>query len=367
MGRKYSLDFRKEETGFVMGRWSADLSCSLVGVGSIGKSNLLRHLADPNVQKHYRPTSENLFTPVVIDANALGPIDATANDTFRCWAGYELLMHRIYITLFPFKMIPEEDAQRFYDFYQALQDGSNPLYGYMGLRYFELGLSLFTRNNVRFVFMLDEFEELVHQLPVKFFQTLRGIRDTNKESLLFLTFSRAPLSVIIDRQGLDPLAIESFMELFTDSVCYVGPYNETDAQKMIVEMAERYDKRITPDMSTAMQKVTGRYAGLIRTTFSVMDTLNANWQLMSIETLAATLLARYPIRMECRTIWTSLTPSEQYVLKAVAQLVPYQANEESEMTVSMLMQKRLLRLDKTQQMLEIDPPIFRAFVNTNPE
>ncbi len=68
-----------------------------------------------------------------------------------------------------------------------------------------------------------------------------------------------------------------------------------------------------------------------------------------------------------RPIWTSLNRSEQYVLKAVARLTPYNVSPETEHAVAMLMQKRLLRLDKSQQRLEIAPPVFRVFVASNPD
>jgi hypothetical protein len=67
------------------------------------------------------------------------------------------------------------------------------------------------------------------------------------------------------------------------------------------------------------------------------------------------------------TIWTSLSPSEQVVLKAVARLAPYNVTAETELAVTMLVQKKLLRLNKTQQKLEIEPPVFRAFIAENPD
>ncbi len=365
--RKYSLDFRKEEINLVMQRWSAGLSCSLVGVGSVGKSNLLQHLTDLEVQKYHRGAKADLFYPINVDANLLGAFPAEPTDAFRCWAGYELLMHRLYMALYPFDMLPADEAQRFYDLYRLLQDGTNPIYQYMGLRYFEMGMSIFFRNKVKIVFMLDEFEELVARLPVKFFLTLRGVRDMYKRSLLFLTFSREPISVLIDRYTIEPLLIEPFAELFSDGIFYIGPYNAADSQAMVDELATRHGKTFAPVVTQAIQRVTGRYAGLLRAVFAVMDTLpNLNWGGSSVDVLAAALIARHPIRTECATIWKSLTPAEHYVLKAAAQLVPYQKTEEAEFTVSMLVQKRLLQVDTAQQTLSIEPPIFRHYVMTNP-
>ena len=46
--RKQPLEFRKEEVSYVMKRWQAAESCALIGVGSVGKTNLLQHLIDPD-------------------------------------------------------------------------------------------------------------------------------------------------------------------------------------------------------------------------------------------------------------------------------------------------------------------------------
>src|SRR5262245_45367888 len=137
--RKQPLDFRKEEVGRIMERWRAAESCSLVGVGSVGKSNLLQHLADTDVQTYYMQVAEiNHFKAVIIDPSLLGPLPiAGVNmDQVRCWAGYELMMHRLFLAFYPFELLSKEEARQFVDTYQALQDGTNPLYAYMGLRYF---------------------------------------------------------------------------------------------------------------------------------------------------------------------------------------------------------------------------------------
>ena len=48
--RKQAADFRKEEVSYVMKRWQGAESCSLVGVGSVGKSNLIHHLTAEETQ-----------------------------------------------------------------------------------------------------------------------------------------------------------------------------------------------------------------------------------------------------------------------------------------------------------------------------
>lgn len=367
--RQYDLDFRKEEVETIMRHIAGASSCSLVGIGSVGKSNLLQHITDPKVHAHYlgEPVAQKLKT-ITIDANMLGPLPADKNDPMRCWAGYELMMHRLFLAFYPFDMLSEGEANRFYETYLALQNGTNPLYTYMALRYFEVGLQFFVRQGYKIVFLFDEFDEMLKQLPVKFYQTLRGIRDANKRNLLYVTFTRSPLPTLLERYETPLLDIEPFIELFNDNVYYVGPYNEKDGRKMLDELTSRRQKSYSPEIRDNLLNCTGRYAGLLRSGFAALEEFqDIDKAAASVDSLSDALATRSAVRTECHTIWTSLNRSEQYVLKAVARLTPYNVSTETEHAVSMLMQKRLLRLDKTQQRLEIAPPVFRVFVTSNPD
>lgn len=361
--RQYRLEFRKEEVAFVMERANTVTSCSLVGVGSVGKSNLIAHLLNPAVHAYYLGDDNAQGLKLInLDANMLVPLSGSANDDAqRAWAGYELMMHRVFMSFYPFEVLGPDDAQRFYDTYQALQDGRNPLYASMGLRYLELGLAYFLRRGLNIIFLLDEFEELLRQLPIKFFLTLRGLRDNYKSQISFITFSRSPLPVLIGRLGIDPIQVEPFVELFNDHVRYVGPYNIQDAKDMVVNLAKRSAQQIPEALTQSLLDATGRFAGLIRAGWTVLEQ-NPNFVSGSLDDTGSLLSARKSIQLECQTIWDSLNPSEQTVLKAVARLAPYTVNDATEEAVTMLVQKRLLRVDREGKSLTIEPVVFRQYL-----
>lgn len=373
--RKQPLDFRKEEVGRVMERWRAADSCSLVGVGSVGKSNLLQHLADPDVQGYYMEVAKvEKFKAIIIDPSLLGalPIAGVNMDQVRCWAGYELMMHRLFLAFYPFEILGKDEARQFIESYQALQDGTNPLYAYMGLRYFELGLEFFMRRGIQIVFMFDEFEEMMRQLPIKFFQTLRGIRDNNKAQLSYLTFTRSSILDVAAQLDIPALSIEPFAELFTDSIYYVGPYNEADGRKMVEGLMRRNQKNYDDYTVNFLLWATGRYAGLLRAGFHALDTLgnlDTSALMTSGEQLIHQLAKKRGIRTECATVWTSLNHTEQYILKAVVGIEPNINTSDPEIgeSVALLVQKRLLRVNKEQKQLTIEPPVFYAFVASNPD
>lgn len=347
-----------------MARFRASESCSLVGVGSVGKSNLLHHLIDEDTRMYYLDDAyARKIIPIMIDPNLLGSTEGTS-EQFKCWAGYELLMHRIFLALHPFVML-DKDADNFTRTYRELQDGKNPLYAYMGLRYFELGLEFFFRRGFQIVFLFDEFEELLDKMPVKFFQTLRGLRDNHKTRLSFLTFSREPIPVLVEKMQIPILGIEPFAELFTDNVYFIGPYNMDDAMAMLQILMKRNP---TLEYSTNalhfLIRATGGYAGILRAGFRSLEVFGeigpADLNNMNL----INRLARRPrVRTECEIIWNSLTHKEQQVLIAIARRDPDDIDDESERAISLLVQKRLLRVDRSAQSLKIEPPVFSVFIN----
>ncbi|MGB1285733.1 MAG: hypothetical protein ACPG7F_04285 [Aggregatilineales bacterium] len=369
--RKQARDFRKEEVNYVMKRWKGSESCSLVGVGSVGKSNLIHHLIDEDTQTNYLGSQQTtLLKPIMIDPNMLGPLPANkeTSEQFRCWAGYELMMHRLYLALYPLDILGD-DADDFFETYQLLQDGTNPLYAYMGLRYFELALEFLLRKGIQVIFLFDEFEEMLKQMPVKFFLTLRGMRDNHKSNLSYLTFTREPIPVLVDRMNIPELAIEPFTELFTDNLYFVGPYNDKDARDMLNRLIKRNQRTNYPaHMADFVLYASGRFAGILRATFRMADTLGMI-QPRDIyrDEIIDKLAARPAVRIECQTIWKSLTPIEQEVLKAVARLRHYEVNDETEQAIALLVRKNLVQVDNERQTLHIEPPVFRSYVASNPD
>lgn len=373
--RMQPLDYRQEEVGRIMERWRASESCSLVGVGSVGKSNLMQHLANPRVQQEYmKETNVDNFKAIIIDPSMLGPLPSKNDEQIACWVGYELMMHRLFLAFHQSELLNEREMTRFVEIYETLQDGSNPLYAYMGLRYFELGLDVLMNKGIQIVFMFDEFEEMLRNLPIKFFLTLRGLRDANKKQLSYLTFTRTPLPVVIEKEGIDPQKIEEFAELFTDNVFYIGPYNDKDAHRMFDDLAQRNNKHYDEYVKNFLIWATGGFAGLLRSSFRMLESL-PNLNLSEVMTaggmsLAEQLAIKQPVRTECKTIWGSLSDSERYVLKAAAGTLnsAFQRDAKTDRAAEYLVRKKLLlrNLNSDNQM-EIHPPVFHFFVTRDPE
>lgn len=364
--RQYPLNYRYEEISYITQRWMHGQSCALVGVGSAGKTNLLQHLLDQPTKTEYLRGDANNLLSIVIDSNLLGPLtplDQANAVQMRCWSGYELMLHQAFMAAYPFAGLTPAATQRFTESYRALQEGANPLLGYMALRYFELGIGTLIDAGMRLVFVFDEFDEMLRQMPPQFFQALRGLRDAHKKRLSYTVFTRSPLTVLVDRLKLPRQALEPFVELFTDSVRYLGPFNDTDAQAMLAELNQKVSHPWPADVIDALHHATGGYAGMMRAGFSVLPALPH--PITNTEDMAKFLVACPAPSTEAETLWKGLTLSEQRILKAVVKLKGYSISKETEQAMHMLVQKRLLRTDKASQQLVIEPPLFREFVRTD--
>ncbi len=366
--RRQPLDYRQEEVGRIMQRWNASESCSLIGVGSVGKSNLIQHLANPEVQSEYMKMSNGQhFKTIIIDPSMLGPLPANQKDVEQigCWLGYELMMHRLYLAFHQSDLLTKDEIKRFGDIYQQLADGSNPLYAYMGLRYFELGLDIIMNKGIRIVFMFDEFEEMLRNLPVKFFLTLRGLRDANKKQLSYLTFTRVPMLSLVEEYEIEELKIEEFTELFTDNIFYIGPYDNRDAHRMVDELCKRNNKEYDDHMKAFLVWSTGGFAGLLRASFRMLDKLpelDLNAIMTHSPDMAQRLSRMASVRVECKTIWLSLSAAERYVLKTAAGLAADQSEVQPEAAEQLVRKKLLSNSTSGQAGIAINPPIFHYFV-----
>ena len=73
------------------------------------------------------------------------------------------------------------------------------------------------------------------------------------------------------------------------------------------------------------------------------------------------------VRMECKTIWTSLTAKERAMLLEFTGSRPNidPNNLDTQQTFALLQQKKLLQVQGAR--VTIEPPVFYYFVTNNPD
>jgi hypothetical protein len=79
------------------------------------------------------------------------------------------------------------------------------------------------------------------------------------------------------------------------------------------------------------------------------------------------LAVKRPVRMECETIWKSLTPKEQSLLREFAGPKPnIDPNDpDTQQVFAVLQQKKLLSVQGNH--IVIEPPLFYNFILNNPD
>lgn len=347
--------YRQKETEAVLRAWNAGQSVSVVGVGSAGKSNFVSHLATAGALAGPAVYWPDGLVPVVVDANMLGPLpaaDERDREPLAFWAGCELLLHRTFLALYPFDRFSEQERATLYQAYDALQDGTNPLFAQLALRYLELGVSVPFRAGLRLVFIIDEFERFASLLPVSFFQSLRGLRDMHKRRLTYSAVSRTALPSVMHASGLDALRVEPFVELFHDQVIYLGPHALEDAQAMVQDLLGRRGYTMNASAVSALLAVTGGHAGLLRASVhSVLD--QPALSRLPIRDLSPALLALPSVEKECAAIWYSLNPAEQEALRGL----PRGRRPEDAASALILQQKGL-----AGRKWQVQPPLFAVFL-----
>lgn len=358
------IDFRFAEISYIMSRIKSGDSCSVVGVGSIGKSNLVRHLLRPETQNHHKSGISDEIKLVLLDPNCmLATIPYPHDHSMPSeWAGYEFMMHRLYKAVMPLQGFSEDQLKAFNWSYDQLLGLSTSSSIYGALRYFESVLELLLDENTapagtpkQLVFVFDEFEEILASLPAKFFRSLRGIRDDYKFKLTYITFTRRSLPQIIaaNPSKYDALQLDPFAELFTDNTLYLGPYSETDGIAMLDALSVRQETAYSPSFRNFLMRSSGRFAGLLRASFVLARQIEMGTH--ESEALRF-LIDQKAIKSECHTIWESLSYDERWMLKQICQNQNIALHDE---TARLLQDKYLLI---TENEAEINPPLFREYV-----
>ena len=369
-------NFRNADTESVFRAIHAGISMEIIGVGSVGKSNFVRHLVRRDVQDQYlygrfQEQSQCIF--IGLDANSLlEPIPSAMNPHLPSgWTGYELMASRLIRSIVSKGVLnhvaPGDPAhpEQIYAMYRRLWPEDNEKIHIIAFRYLEdMVQRIFdnVQHPIRLIFIFDEFEKFIRELPPRFFQTLRSLRDQYKDRVIFLTTARQIMPLLVDRNLYDEY--EPFIELFSRH--YLLPYRPSDTEQTFHRMAVRRDAPMPPtDMREQIMAVTGGHAGLIRAAFTAWAPQNLLHPSMSDPDTIATLLGIAEVQDECKTIWRSLSQAECQVLFDMVRtrqngrnitISPYQP------FAQLLVQKGILLETEQMSFDNIRPSLFAAFL-----
>ncbi len=289
------LTFRRELAQQVLDLVAAGESCALVGIGSVGKSNLLRFLARDDVREHYLGSDAQEFLPIYVDANK-----ALRRSSWGLW---ELFLHQLVVALTE-RGIDEKISGQIDDLHKRATQRETR---FLALRYLDRALALLCGQlGYRPVFFLDELDSLAPDLNASAYAGLRALRDDHKYRVMYVLATRRPLEFF----SADPADTEALGDLIAMNTLWMGPYNREDAEFMLHRLQARYGTSLSSDRAKEVVRISGGHPGLLRAVFRVANDASMNE--------SPDYLVNRGVHSECAAIWRSLTAQERRTLDRIA-------------------------------------------------
>lgn len=275
---RYPIDYRCEIVGEIMRHIQAGECFVLIGLAGAGKSNLVNFAKEREVIRHYLPAHMSERTHLVL---LNGRSDGASREKL-----YQAMLTRV----------------------QELGNSEKPRGNALNSLRTEL-------KNVcaeqRVVFVIDEFEHLLQQQSVDFFDELRDLRDdhrTTRNLLFVIVTHRLPHALAT----APAFAQSKFFELFRDHYYPLQPYRPSDAATMLDTLTQRAN--LQPLASETAQKLltySGGHSGLL---YALFYELTPQFQIGEPKVMLA---KSQKLREAGATIWSHLHSEEQDALRTL--------------------------------------------------
>jgi hypothetical protein len=294
----YSPTYRAKEMDILANWIEAGQSGAVVGLAGAGKSNLLGFFG-------YRPEvlqARLQSKPVIVIPVDLNNLPAHNLATF-----YRVILRSFYEVRDRFDLMLQETITTLYRDNRAERD---PFLPQSALR--EL-LMLCQAQNRRVVLVLDRFDHFCQAATPAMLNTLRGLRDSFKNTLCYIVGLRYEMAYLADQASLGEL-----YEILDTHLCWVGAMAEADARRLIVEETDSASICPTEEEMAHLLTLTGGYPSLLKAAchwwlaISDKPTLAEEW--------ADLLLAERSIQYRLEEIWQGLTQEEQLLLSEMQNL-----------------------------------------------
>jgi hypothetical protein len=333
----YALTYRAKEMAVIADWITAGTSGAVTGLPGAGKSNLLGFLC-------HRPDALQTYLPSGIDSVAVIPIDLNNLPSNTLATLYRVILRSFYESRDRF----DQDLQQaIAHVYQENRSARDPFLPQSGLR--ELILQL-QAQQVRVVLVLDHFDRFGQVATPQMMDTLRGLRDSFKDTLCYIVGTRHELIYLPD-----PMVLGEMYEVLDTHVCWVGPMSEGDARQLITEETHAATTSPKEKEVECLLGLTGGYPALLKAACHWwLDAADrpevAEWLLL--------LLAERSVRFRLDEMWTGLTQEEKQILTTVQSQAPKVA-EQHRPTLARLSTKGLCQ--ETEEGWRIFGDLFAAY------
>lgn len=335
IGPEHPLTYRQEIVAPFFRLVLARESCAIVGPASMGKSRLRDFILRLDVQQHYLGDQAPFTLLVRADCNRLAEVSD--------WGLYELLLTALI-----------ESSGRHPDL-QLLRPELSDLRhkaiisrdALLARRHVELAAHMICQERrVQLCIILDEFDASYRNLPAPALANLRALRDANKYTLCYALILREDPARL-----RPPTDCEGFYELFSRSVLGLGPYEATDAERVLQQLEARKSRTLSEHARSQLLRLSGGHPGLIVGLFDALIDDGApgenEWDHWA--------LAQSVVQEECRKLWLGLAGDERLALSHLAQGLG--ASDDVRRVLAL---KGIIRLKEGQEVLF--SPVFAHYV-----
>jgi hypothetical protein len=282
-----------------LARWiQTNSSGSVVGLAGAGKSNLLGFLCHrPDALQNYLAPSDKSVALIPVDLNNL-----PANNLATL---YRVILRSFYEVQHQFETPLQETITALYHDHRSTRDA---FLAQSALR--EL-LLLFQAHQMRVVLVLDRFDKFCRQATLPMTDTMRGLRDSFKDTLSYIAGMRQEVVYLSD-----PTVLGELYELLDTHVCWVGSMDEADARRLIADETLLAATPPTEADIRSFLNLSGGHPALLKVTchwwLAGPDRPHQEW--------TEVLLAERTIQYRIKELWNGLSQEEQRVLSEVQAL-----------------------------------------------
>lgn len=284
--------------------------CSVVALSNMGKSALLRNIADLAAEAPASSKGQNAPLAGRTDAMAFFYVDCNLMLTLTEQGFYEAALRS---ALAEVKRLGAARALvgRLQDLYHKVVEPSSPFLVPLGFN--EAVVALSEELDRRVIFLFDEFDEPFASLDGRIFLNLRALRDKYGNRLCFVTATGTELC----EQRQDAEASE-FCEMFAEHAVYLTGLIPDEARQVIVGIARNEDAELDHDEIDFVLKQAGGHLGLLQAVTAVLireaTGVSSNLRAPSLMVARQQLDSDGIVRAECAKLWEQLLPGDRDAL-----------------------------------------------------
>ncbi len=284
---------------------AAGESGSVVGLAGCGRSNLLGFLCHrPDALQSYLPPRARSVVAILVDLNNLPTNDLSTL--------YRTILHAFQRNQARFEPALQQTIGEYYLENRAAQDPFLPQSALHDL------LLLLQDQQIRVVLVLNRFDRFCQTATPQMLNTLRGLRDSFKDTLCFVVGMRQEVAYLPDQDALGEM-----YGLLDRYICWVGAMNEADARRMVTQVTRSAPAQPSEAEIVAILALSGCFPALIK---AVGDWWQTTTTKPTLSGWAESLLAEQSIQYRLETMWAGLTQEEQSALSELHKLRIQQGN-----------------------------------------